>query len=92
MCVCLDFWSLKTRFDCQGSLKEIQSCPHLSNASVIASHVVEGHCLTEFVVLAQFFRLLEKIKSTVNVLFFQIIDSKDVADFTQLLASASEFS
>lgn len=57
---------------------------------VVASEIVECHCLTEFVVLAKLFRLLEQIKCTIDVFLFEIVDGKDVADLAELFARLGE--
>jgi len=61
-------------------LKEVESRLHFTNSSVVTGHIVEGHGLSELIVLAEFLRLLEEVKSTVDILFFKIINSKDVTD------------
>ena len=91
MSVRLDLRSLQSRLDRQSPLKEVQSRSHLANASVVAGHVIEGHGLAEFVVLAQLFALLEQIERAVNILLFEVVDGQNVTDLAKLLASAREF-
>ena len=50
--ICLDLGSLETGLNGQSSLQEVEGSSHLSNASVVACHVIEGHCLTKLIVLA----------------------------------------
>ena len=59
MRICLDLGSLQPRLDCKGSLEEVESSSHLTDASVVTSHVIEGHSLAEFIVLTELLRLLE---------------------------------
>ena len=92
MSIGLDLRSLQTRLNSECTLQEVQGGAHLSNTSIVASHIVEGHSLAELVVLAELLRLFEQVKSTVNVFFLEVINCKDVANFTQLLARAREFS
>ena len=73
-------------------MQEVECGSHFANASVVASHVVECHGLSQFVVLAQLLTLFEQVQSTVDVLLLQVVDGEDVADFAQLLARACEFS
>jgi hypothetical protein len=90
MGVCLSFWSLQSRLYSESPLQEVQGSSHLTNSAVIAGHVVECHCLTKFIIFAEFFALLEQVKGTVDVLFLQIVDGKDVTYLTELLARPSE--
>ena len=71
-------------------MQEIEGGSQLSNSTVIAGHVVESHCLTKFVVGAEFFRLFKQLNCGVDVLTFQIVDGENVADFTKLLAGFRE--
>lgn len=92
MRICLDLGSLQPRFNRESPLQEVERCTHFSNTAIVASHVVEGHRLTKFIVLAQFFAFLQKVKCTVNILLLEVVDCKDVADLTQLFACARELS
>lgn len=58
----LDLGFLESRLDSERPLKEVQGRAHLSNTSVVASHVVESHGLAEFVVLTEFFGLFEQVE------------------------------
>lgn len=88
--VSLDLGSLQARLNRERPLEEVQGCAHLSNAAIVASHVVEGHGLSKLVVLAQLLRLLEEVERAVDVLLLQVVDCEDVTDFAQLLAGACE--
>ena len=46
MCVRLHFRPLKFGLNCQSLLQEVERSSHLSNPAIVASHVVESHCLT----------------------------------------------
>lgn len=74
MCVSLDLWTLQTRLDGQGSLQKVQSRSHLTDAAIVAGHVVEGHRLAKFVVFAEFFGLFEQVQCTVDVFFLEIVN------------------
>ena len=90
MGVRLGFWSLKPALDSESPLQEIESGPHFSDSPVVASHIIESHCLSKLVVLTEFLRFLEEVQGTINIFLFQIVDSQDVADFTELLATLGE--
>lgn len=90
MGISLSFWSLKSRLNGQGSLQKVEGRSHFANPPVVASHVVKGHGLTQFVVFTKFFRLLKQVKGTVDILFFQVIDSQNIADLAELLAGFGE--
>lgn len=91
MGVGLDFGTLKSRLNRQGSLQKVERCAHLSNTAVVAGHVVEGHSLTKLIVLAKLLGLLEEVERTVDIFLLEVVDGEDVANLTQLLARASEF-
>ena len=86
----LDLGLLQTRFDSKSTLEEVERCTHLSNTAVVASHVVEGHGLTELVVLAKLLRLFQQIQRTVNVFLLQVVHGKDITNLAELLAGAGE--
>lgn len=88
MSVCLDFGALQPRLDRQGTLQEVQGGAHLTNAAVVARHVVEGHCLAKLVVLAELLRLFEQVQRAVDVLLLKVVDGEDVANLAKLLASS----
>jgi hypothetical protein len=46
MSIGLNLWLLKAGLDSESTLKEVESGSHLSNSSVIASHVVVCHSLS----------------------------------------------
>jgi len=69
-------------------LQKIEGSTHLADTSVVASHVVVGHSLSELIVFAQFLRLLEQVQRTVYVLLLEVVNGKNVADFAELLATA----
>jgi len=46
MSISLNLWLLETGLDSECALKEVESGSHLSNSSVIASHVVVCHGLS----------------------------------------------
>ena len=73
-------------------MEEVESRSHLTDASVVTSHVIEGHSLAEFIVLTELLRLLEQVESAVDVFLFQVINCEDVADLAKLLACSCEFS
>ena len=50
--ICLDLGSLEAGLNGQSSLQEVEGSSHLANASVVTSHVIEGHCLAKLVILA----------------------------------------
>ena len=62
MSVSLNLGFLESRLDSQSPLKKVQGGAHLSNTSIVASHIVESHGLAEFVVLTELFRLLEQVE------------------------------
>lgn len=88
--ISLSFWSLKSRLNGQGSLQKVEGCSHFADPPVIASHVVESHGLTQFVVFTKFLRLLEQVKGTVDILFLQVVDSQNIADLAELFAGFGE--
>lgn len=88
MGVSLDLGLLKSRLNSQSPLKEVQGGPHLSDTSVVASHVIESHGLTEFVVLTELFRLLEQVEGRVDIFLFEVVDGQNVTDLTELFAGA----
>lgn len=90
MRISLGFRSLKSAFDCQSALQEIEGGPHFTDSPVVAGHVVESHGLTELIVLAELLGLLEEVQGAVNVLLLKVIYCKDVADFAQLFAALGE--
>ena len=53
MGICLNLWSLQSCFDGESFLEEVKGSSHLANSTIIASHVVEGHCHAEFVRIAE---------------------------------------
>ena len=63
MGISLDLRSLDAGLYRQSLLQEIQCCSHLSNPTIVASHVVKCHGHAQLVGLAEFLGLLEKIKS-----------------------------
>ena len=91
MSVSLNFWALEPRFNRKSSLQEVESSAHFADSTIVAGHVVEGHGLTKLVIFTELFRLLQQVQSAVDVLLLEIVDGKDVTDFAELLASASEF-
>ena len=82
MSVGLDLWSLQTSFDGQGFLQEVESSAHLADASVVAGHVIKSHGHAKLVGLAELLWLLQQVQSTINILFFQVIDSEYIANLT----------
>ena len=88
--VSLDLGSLQPRLNRECPLQEVEGGAHFADAAIVASHVVEGHCLSQLVVFAKLLALLEQIKRTVNVFLLQVVDRKDVANLAQLLARACE--
>ena len=91
MSVSLNLRALEPRFNRKSSLQEVKSSAHFANSTIVACHVVESHSLAKLVVFTKLFRLLQKVQSAVNVLLLEVVDCKDVTDFTELLASACEF-
>ena len=91
MSISLNLRFLKTRLNSKSSLEEIEGSSHFSDSSVVTGHIVVRHCLSQFIIFTQFFRFLEKVESTVYVFFFKIIDGQNIADFTKLFASPTEF-
>lgn len=90
MCVGLNLRALKARLNGERALQEVKSGAHFADTAIVASHIVKGHGLAELVVLAQFLALLKQVKRAVDVLLLKVVDSEDVADLAQLLASTSE--
>ena len=86
----LSFRSLQSTLDRQCPLQEVEGGPHFTDSPVVAGHVVEGHCLTELVVLAELLGLLEEVECAVDVLFLEVVYGEDVADFAQLFAALGE--
>ena len=82
MSISLCFWSLKPRLDGQCSLQKVERSSHLTNASIVASHIVESHCLSKLVGFTKLLGLSEQIKGGIDVFFLQIVDSENVTDFT----------
>ena len=87
----LDFGPLQFGLNRQGLLQKVEGGAHFADAAVVASHIVEGHGLAEFVVLAEFLRLLQQIKRRVHVLLLQVVNGQNIANLAQLLAGAREF-
>lgn len=87
----LNLGSLQLSLDCERLLQEVECRAHLADPAVVASHVVVGHGLAELVVLAELLTLAQKVERRVDVLLLQVVDSKDVTNFAQLLAAAREF-
>ncbi len=92
MRISLDLGSLQPGLNRESPLQEVERCTHFADSAIIASHVIEGHRLTKFIVLAKFFAFLQKVKCTVDIFLLEVVDCKDVADLTQLLACARELS
>ena len=67
--VCLNLRTLETGLNGECALQKVEGGSHFADATVVARHVVEGHSLAEFVVLAEFLALLQQIQCTVDVLF-----------------------
>ena len=80
--VCLDLGSLKSGLDGQRLLQEVQGSAHLADATVVAGHVVESHRHTKLIRVTQLLRLLQQVKSGIDVFFFEVVNSEDVADLT----------
>ena len=55
-------------------MQEVKGSSKLANPSIIASHVVEGHSLAEFVIFTEFFGLLQQFKSAIHVVFLEIVN------------------
>ena len=91
MSVSLDLRALEPRFNSKSSLQEVKSSAHFANSTIVAGHVVEGHSLTKLVVFTELFRLLQQVQSAIDVFLLEVVDSKDVTDFAELLASACKF-
>jgi hypothetical protein len=88
--VCLDLGPLQTGLNGQSLLEEVECGTHLPDSSIVTSHIIESHCHAQFVGLAQLLRLLEQIQGTINILFFEIVDGKNIANFAQLFARSRE--
>lgn len=92
MGISLSFWSLKSRLDGQGSLQKVESSSHFSDPSVVAGHVVEGHCLSQLVIFTKFLGLFEKVKGTVDIFLLEVVDCQNITYLTKLFARFSELS
>ena len=84
--ISLSLGPLQTALNGKRALQEVERCAHLADSSIVASHVVECHGLTELVGLAQLLTLLEQVESRIDILLLQVVDGEDVANFAQLLA------
>jgi hypothetical protein len=71
-------------------LKEVESSSHFADSSVIASHVVVGHGLAQFVIFTKFFRFLKQVKSTVDIFFFEVVHGENIANFAELFACSAK--
>lgn len=74
MGVSLDLWLLKSRFNSERSLEEVQGGPHFADSPVVTSHVVEGHGLPQLIVLAHLLGLLEEVQGRVNVFLLKVVN------------------
>ena len=62
MSIGLDLWSLQSGLNRQGSLQEVKGSAHFADTAIVACHVIESHCLTQFIVLTELFRLFKEIQ------------------------------
>lgn len=74
MSVGLDLGSLQSCLDGQRLLEKVESRAHLSDPTIIASHIVEGHRHPQLVRLAKLLRLLEEVERTIHILFLQVVN------------------
>ena len=88
--VSLDLGTLQPRLDRQGALQEVQRRAHLTDAAVVACHVVECHSLAKLIVLTQLLGLFEEVKCAIDVLLLEVVDGQDVANLAKLLACSRE--
>ena len=88
--VCLDLGPLQASLDRQCLLQEVEGSTHFANSSIVTSHVIESHRHAELISLAQLLRLLQQVQGAINILFFEIVDGQNIANFAKLLAGSRE--
>lgn len=90
MSISLCFWSLQSALNGQCSLQKVKGSSHFTNSSIITCHIVKCHCLSQFIVFTQFFRLFQQVQCTINVFLLQVVYCKNITDFTKLFARFCE--
>jgi hypothetical protein len=62
MSISLNLWSLQLSLDGERLLQEVKCRSHFADPAVVARHIVEGHCLAEFVIFTELLTLFKEVE------------------------------